>query len=60
MEQAKKYCVEIDKKREEFRNYFQGKGNDYTRFDLIINCMTIDSDEIAAIITETMKIRKII
>jgi len=60
IEQAKKYCIEIDKKREDFRNYFQGKGNDYTRFDLSFNCMTIDSEEIASIIVETMKIRKIL
>jgi len=60
IEQAKKYCLEIDKKREEFRNYFQGKGNDYTRFDLCFNCMTIDSEEIASIIVETMKIRNIL
>ncbi len=60
IEQAKKYCTEIDKKREEFRNYFQGKGNDYTRFDMSFNCMTVDSEEIAAIIVETMKIRKIL
>jgi cytidylate kinase len=60
IEEAKKYCVEIDKKREEFRNYFQGKGNDYTRFDMTFNCMTIDAEEIASIIVETLKIRKII
>jgi len=60
IEQAKKYCIEIDKKREDFRNYFQGKGNDYTRFDLSFNCMTIDSEEIASIIVEAMKIRKIL
>ncbi len=60
IDQAKKYCLEIDKKREEFRNYFQGKGNDYTRFDLTFNCMTIDAQEIASIIFETLKIRKLI
>jgi cytidylate kinase len=60
IEQAKKYCLEIDKKREEFRDYFQGKGNDYTRFDLIFNCMTIDVEEMAGIIFEALKIRKII
>jgi len=60
IEQAKKYCLEIDKKREEFRDYFQGKGNDYTRFDLTFNCMTMDQEEIASIIVETLKIRKII
>jgi cytidylate kinase len=60
LDQAKKYCLEIDKKREEFRDYFQGKGNDYTRFDMIFNCMTIDPKEISEIIFETLKIRKII
>ena len=60
IEKAKKYCLEIDKKREEFRNYFQGKGNDYTRFDLIFNCMTMGAEEIADIIIESLKIRKII
>jgi cytidylate kinase len=60
IEQAKKYCLEIDRKREEFRNYFQGKGNDYTRFDMVFNCMTIESSEIADIIIETLKIRKMI
>jgi cytidylate kinase len=60
IEQAKKYCLEIDKKREEFRDYFQGKGNDYTRFDMTFNCMTIDPEETAAIIIEALKIRKII
>lgn len=60
LEQAKKYCIELDKKREEFRNYFQGKGNDYTRFDMIFNCMTINQEEIAGIIIEAMKIRKLL
>ncbi len=60
IEEARKYCLEIDKKREQFRDYFQGKGNDYTRFDISFNCMTIDPEEIAEIIKETLKIRKII
>ena len=60
MEAAKKYCMEIDKKRKEFRDYFEGKGNDYTRFDMKFNCMTLDADEIVSIIVETMKIRDLI
>jgi cytidylate kinase len=60
IDQAKKYCIEIDRKRDEFRNYFQGGGNDYTRFDLTFNCMTLDAEEIASIIFEAMKIRKIV
>ncbi len=60
IEEAKKYCIEIDKKREQFRDYFQGKGNDYTRFDLTFNCMTIDPEEISSIIVEALKIRKLL
>ncbi len=60
IEEAKKYCIEIDKKREQFREYFQGKGNDYTRFDLTFNCMTIDPEEISSIIVEALKIRKLL
>lgn len=60
LEQAKKYCLDIDKKREDFRDYFQGKGNDYTRFDITFNCMTMDSSEIVEVIFEALKIRKII
>ena len=60
IEDARKYCLDIDRKREQFRDYFQGKGNDYTRVDLNFNCMTLTLDEIAEIIISSMKIRKII
>lgn len=60
LEEARKYCVDIDKKRQQFRDYFQGKGNDYTRFDVKYNCMTLDVDEIVDMIIASMKIRNII
>ena len=60
IEAAKKECVEIDKKRQQFRDFFEGKGNDYTRFDMKFNCMTLDQEEIADIIISSMKIRKLI
>lgn len=60
IEEAKKYCNKIDEKRKQFREYFEGKGTDYTRFDLKINCMTLDIDEIVDIIISTMKIRDLI
>ena len=60
IEEAKKYCADIDKKRQQFRDYFEGKGNDYTRFDLKFNCMTLDIDEISDIIIAGMKVKDLI
>jgi len=60
IEQARSYAQSIDKKRARFRDYFQGKGNDYTRFDLRINCMTLSIDEITDIIVGAVKTRKIL
>lgn len=60
IEAAKKHCLEIDKKRQQFRNFFEGKGNDYTRFDVKFNCMTLDQEEIIDIIISSMKIRNLI
>jgi cytidylate kinase len=60
LEEARKYCLDIDNKRKQFRDYFQGKGNDYTRFDIKYNCMTLDIDEIVEMIISSLKIRNII
>jgi cytidylate kinase len=60
LEQARKTAIETDKKRQEFREYFAGKGSDYTRFDLSINCMTLSVDEISQLILKTAEIRKLI
>ena len=60
IEDSRKYCIDIDKKRQQFRDYFQGKGTDYTRVDLTFNCMTLDAEELVEIIISAMKIRKII
>ena len=60
IEEAQKYCLEIDKKRAQFRDYFQGKGTDYTRMDITFNCMTLDTEEIVDIIIAALKLRKII
>ncbi|MCX7986887.1 MAG: cytidylate kinase-like family protein [Bacteroidales bacterium] len=60
LEQAKERCIETDKKREEFKNYFQGKGTDYTWPDLTINCMTLTVDEIVEIIVKTVELRNLL
>lgn len=59
-EQAKERCMEIDKKREEFKNYFQGKGTDYTWPDLTINSMTLSIDEIVEIIIRAVELRNLL
>jgi len=60
IEEARNYCLDIDKKRKQFRDYFQGKGNDYTRFDVKFNCMTLEVEEIVNSIISVLRIRKII
>jgi len=60
IEDAKKYCIDVDKKREEFKNFYHGRGSDYTRYDLSFNSMTLSVEEIADIVIAALKIRKII
>lgn len=57
LEQARSYAQSIDKKRKQFRDHFQGKGNDYTRFDIRFNCMTLEADVIVKTIIGAMKAR---
>jgi cytidylate kinase len=59
-EEARRTAKEIDRKRREFREYFQGKGSDYTRFDLTFNCMTFSIEEIVHIILKSAEIRKLL
>lgn len=60
IDQARNYAQNIDKKRSQFRDYFQGKGNDYTRFDIKLNCMTLDLEEIVDIIQGAMQAHQMI
>ena len=60
LEQAKKRALEIDKKREEFRNYFHGTGSDYTRFDVRYNAMSLSPDDIVCSIIQLLKSRNFI
>jgi cytidylate kinase len=59
-EEARKAAIDVDKKRKEFREYFQGKESDYTRFDLTINCMSFSIEEIVHIILKVAEIRKFV
>jgi cytidylate kinase len=60
IEQAKKYCIDIDKKRKQYVDFYHGIGTDYSRYDLSINSMSFDVNELSEIIISTLKIRKII
>jgi cytidylate kinase len=60
IDQARSYAQNIDKKRTSFRDFFQGKGNDYTRFDIKLNCMTLDLDHIIEIIIGAMRTRSML
>jgi len=60
IDQARNYAQNIDKKRNSFRDFFQGKGNDYTRFDIKLNCMTLEPHELISIVIGAMKTRDLI
>jgi len=60
IDQARNYAQNIDKKRSSFRDFFQGKGNDYTRFDIKLNCMTLEPNELIDIIIGAMRSRSMI
>jgi cytidylate kinase len=57
---AEKFANDIDKKRKQFREYFEGKNTDYTQFDLTFNCMTLSIDEIVRIIVKAVEIRNLL
>ena len=57
LEKARETCNDTDKKRQEFRDYFEGKNTDYTCPDLTFNCMTLTPDEIVATIVKLVEVR---
>jgi cytidylate kinase len=60
IDHARSYAMSIDKKRSHFRDFFQGKGNDYSRFDIKFNCMTLSVEEIIEVIQGALKTRSMI
>jgi len=56
-EEAEKTIIDIDKKRKQFREYFEGKNTDYTWFDITFDCMTMSIDEIVKIILKAVEVR---
>lgn len=60
LEEAEQHAHDIDRKRRQFREYFEGKNTDYTKFDLTFNCMTLSIDEIVKIILKAVQVRELI
>ena len=60
LEEAEKFAKDVDKKRQQFRENFQGKNTDYTQFDLTFNCMTLSVEEIVKIIVKATEVRQLI
>jgi cytidylate kinase len=58
-EEAEKIIVDVDRKRKQFREYFEGKNTDYTQFDITFNCMTLSTDEITSIIIRAIEERNL-
>lgn len=59
LEEARKMAIDVDKKRRQFREYFEGKNTDYTRFDMCFNCMTLSVDEIIQTIAKVVELRNL-
>jgi cytidylate kinase len=59
LDDAEKYVNDVDRRRKQFREYFEGKNTDYTKFDLTFNCMTLSVEEIVKIIFKAIEIRKL-
>ena len=58
--EALKYIKEIDKRRTQYREYYEGKNTDYTWFDAQFNCMTLKVEEIVEAIIKLLEMKKII
>ncbi len=60
IEDARIFALDVDKKRKEFREFFEGKNTDYTRFDVSFNCMTLSIPEIVDAIVDLAKSRDLL
>jgi cytidylate kinase len=59
-EEAKKFCVDYDRKRKQFLDYYWGNPSDHTIFDIIYNYSSMSREEILESIIQIMKMKKII
>jgi cytidylate kinase len=57
---ARKSVIEMDKKRERFRESFEGRNTDYTWFDVTFNRMSLTENEIIEAIINMMETKNLI
>lgn len=60
LNEAKKHVIEVDKQRDNFRDYFRGKNCDDIYYDMSFNCSNLSNDQITDIILVLAKQRNII
>ncbi len=60
LEEAEKKIKEIDHKRQLIRDHFEGKKANDSAFDLILNYMTLEEDNIVAAIIKLMELKNMI
>jgi cytidylate kinase len=58
--EARKSVLEMDKKREKFRESFEGRNTDYTWFDVTFNRMSLTENEIIETIIKMMETKNLI
>lgn len=58
--EAKKHVIEVDKERDNFRNYFIGKNCDDICYDISFNCANLSIEQIAEIILVLAKQRDVL
>ena len=57
---ARKSIIEMDKKRQKFRESFEGRNTDYTWFDVTFNRMSLTENEIIETIIKMMETKNLI
>lgn len=60
IEEAKKICIDYDKKRKQFLDYYWRKPSDTTLFDVIYNCSRMGREEIVESVILLLEMKKII
>ena len=60
LQEAIKYVKETDKRRAQYREYYEGKNTDYTWFDARFNCMTLKIEDVVDAIIKLMEVKKLI
>jgi cytidylate kinase len=58
--EAKKFVVEVDKQRYNFKDYYRGKNNDDCCYDLSFNCKRLSNDEITYMIIQIAEYKHIL